>query len=112
MFLLLFYWIFFFKGRSIVVDWAIPKNKYETIHTSQKNEENNSVKEEAGVDAIKEEEAEIKEEIFSDDQDDTEEPSKTVEDYLSLDTTKVENENLVDFEAEDFKCVFSLYIYF
>lgn len=96
---------FIFKGRSIVVDWAIPKNKYETIHTSKVNEDNNSVKIEADVDTIKEEEPEIKEEILSDDQDDTEEPSKTVEDYLSLDTTKIENENLVDFETEDLECV-------
>lgn len=91
----------FLKGRSIVVDWAIPKNKYETIHTSKK--ENSVVKEESVI-QIKEEEQEVKEEFLSDDdQYVKKEPSKTIEDYLSLDTTKIENDNLVDFETTHFE---------
>lgn len=84
-----------FKGRSIVVDWAIPKNKYETIHTTKEKEENVSVKEEHV-----EEPEEIKEDL-SYDQDNIEEPSKTAEDYLTLDTIKDEYDNLVDFETTD-----------
>lgn len=88
----------FFKGRSIVVDWAIPKNKYETIHSSnpKENKESDLVKIKEDVE-IKEE---FKEEILSDDQDDIEEPSKTIEDYLSLDT-KNEDDNFVDFETTE-----------
>lgn len=92
----------FLKGRSIVVDWAIPKCKYESIHTSNENEENNLVKEETSTE-IKNEEQEIKEEILSDDQDDVEKSSKTVEDYLAQDSVKLEEDNLVNFENTDFE---------
>lgn len=84
-----------FGGRSIVVDWAIPKNKYETIHTTKEKEENISVKEEHIED-----QEEIKEDL-SNDQDNIEEPSKFDEDYLTLDTIKDEDDNLVDFETTD-----------
>lgn len=91
----------FLKGRSIVVDWAIPKNKYETIHTNNKNEENNTIKEENSAVDVKVEN-EIKEEVLSDNQEYTEEkPLMTLDDYLTLDITKIENENLVDFETTD-----------
>lgn len=96
----------FLKGRSIVVDWAIPKNKYENIHTTNEKEVNNSVKEET-KEVVEEE---IKEEILSDDQNDEEEPSKTIEDYLSLDTTKHEDENYVDFETTSFEYVIHLLV--
>jgi len=92
-----------FFGRSIVVDWAIPKTKYETIHSTNQNEENSSIKEENLAVDVKVEK-EIKEEVLSDDQDDTEEkPSKTLEDYLTLDTTKIKDEKLVDFETTDYE---------
>ncbi|XP_026822710.1 RNA-binding protein 28 [Rhopalosiphum maidis] len=88
-----------FGGRSIVVDWAIPKNKYETIHTTKEKEENISIKEE-NVEAIVEDQEEIKE-VLSDDQNNIEK-SKTVEDYLTLDTIKEEcDNNFVDFETTD-----------
>ncbi|KAL4141637.1 hypothetical protein QTP88_004242 [Uroleucon formosanum] len=90
-----------FGGRSIVVDWAIPKNKYETIHTTKEKEENISVKEENI--SVKEENVECQEEIredLSNDQDNIE-LSKTAEDYLTLDTIKDEYDNLVDFETTD-----------
>ncbi|XP_025195373.1 RNA-binding protein 28 [Melanaphis sacchari] len=86
-----------FGGRSIVVDWAIPKNKYETIHTTREKEENISVKEE-NVEPI-ENQKEIKE-VLSDDQNNEEKP-KNVEDYLTLDTLKEESDNFVDFETTD-----------
>jgi len=88
------------KGRSIIVDWAIPKNKYETIHTTNENVENNPIKEEKITTEVKEQE--IKEEVLSD-QDITEKPSKTIEDYLTLDKTKIEDDNLVDFEIADYE---------
>jgi len=88
-----------FGGRSIVVDWAIPKNKYETIHTTKEKEENISIKEE-NVEAIVEDQGEIKE-VLSDDLNNIEKP-KTVEDYLTLDTIKEEcDDNFVDFETTD-----------
>lgn len=40
-------------------------------------------------------------EILSDDQENIEKPSKTIDDYLALDTTKFEDDNLVDFETTD-----------
>ncbi|CAH1721422.1 unnamed protein product [Aphis gossypii] len=88
-----------FGGRSIVVDWAIPKNKYETIHTNKEKEENISVKEENVEAVIEEDKTEIKEDS-SDDQNNLEKP-KTVEDYLTLETIKDECENFVDFETKD-----------
>jgi len=91
-----------------VVDWAIPKNKYETIHTTKVKEENISVKEENVEEAIVEDQEEIKEDL-SNDQDNIEEPSKTVEDYLTLDTIKDEDDDLVDFETTDIECVIHLY---
>lgn len=87
-----------FGGRSIVVDWAIPKNKYETIHTNKEKEENISIKEE-NVEAVNKDQTEIKEDS-SDDQNNIEKP-KTVEDYLTLDTIKDECDNFVDFETKD-----------
>lgn len=88
----------YFQGRSIVVDWAIPKNKYETIHTSKENEGDSKVKEEIIVET--KEQKEIKE-VLSDDQDSIKEPSKTIEDYLTFDTTKDEDDNIVDLETTD-----------
>lgn len=88
------------QGRSIVVDWAIPKNKYETIHTHKENDEDTKVKEEMIVE-IKEEHQEIKEEVLSDDQDSIKGSSKTIEDYLTLDTIKDEDDNVVDIETTD-----------
>ncbi|KAE9536000.1 hypothetical protein AGLY_007901 [Aphis glycines] len=88
-----------FGGRSIVVDWAIPKNKYETIHTNKEKEENISVKEENVEAVIEEDKTEIKEDS-SDDQNNIEKP-KTVEDYLTLETIKDECDSFVDFETKD-----------
>lgn len=90
----------FLKGRSIVVDWAIPKNKYETIHNPK--EENSAVKEELVIDSI-EKKQEIKQEVLLDDDQVVKEPSKTIEDYLALEITKPEDDNLVDFENTDFE---------
>lgn len=88
-------------GRSIVVDWAIPKNKYESIHTPKENKEDSSIKEELDVEIKNEKE--IKNEVLSDDEEDIEKPSKTIEDYLTLDTTKIEDDHLVDFETTNFE---------
>lgn len=90
----------FYSGRSIVVDWAIPKNKYETIHTKE-NGENTTLKEEVAVENTKEED--IKEEVLSDVEKDVEDTSKTIDDYLTLDTTKIEDDNFVDFETTGFE---------
>ncbi|XP_050520882.1 RNA-binding protein 28 [Daktulosphaira vitifoliae] len=84
-----------FCGRSIVVDWAIPKNKYETIHAPK--EEN--------IEYVKEEK-EIKEEIMSDYENeeikDKVKTSKTIDDYLSLDTSNdIKEEQLIDFEKSN-----------
>jgi len=88
-----------FQGRSIVVDWAIPKNKYETIHTPKENGGDTKVKEEIIVETKKHKE--IKEEVLSDDQNSIKEFSKTIEDYLTLDTIKDEDDNIVDLETAD-----------
>lgn len=90
----------FYIGRSIVVDWAIPKNKYETIHTPKENEENTTVKEDITVENEKED---VKEEILSDIEENIDDTSKTIDDYLTLDMTKNENENFVDFETTGVK---------
>ncbi|XP_050441628.1 RNA-binding protein 28 [Adelges cooleyi] len=85
-----------FLGRSIVVDWAIPKCKYETIHKPAV-EAKNTIKEEV----------EIKEETLSSDDNDDEKKeeihkSKTLEDYLAIEPQNdVKEENLVDFEEGD-----------
>lgn len=97
---LIIYFLIFSKGRSIVVDWAIPKNKYETIHTPKENEENTTVKEEITEDNKKYED--IKEEVLSDDVEENKgDTSKTIDDYLDFDTTKNEDDNYVDFETTD-----------
>ncbi|XP_025406417.1 RNA-binding protein 28 [Sipha flava] len=85
-----------FFGRSIVVDWAIPKNKYETIHTSKENEEIATVKEDI---ALENKNEDIKEEVVSDVEENIDDTSKTIDDYLTLDSTKNEDDNFVDFET-------------
>lgn len=87
----------YFKGRSIIVDWAIPKNKYETIHTPKENQGNN-VKEET-AEKTENKQEDIKEEVLSDDQNSINEFSKTAEDYLTLDTLKNEDDNYIDFNT-------------
>lgn len=53
---------------------------------------------------MKDDEQEVKEEVLSDDdQVDKKEPSKTIDDYLALDTIKIEDDNLVDFETTNFE---------
>jgi hypothetical protein len=85
-----------YLGRSIVVDWAIPKNKYETIHTSKENEEIATVKEDI---ALENKNEDIKEEVVSDVEENIDDTSKTIDDYLTLDSTKNEDDNFVDFET-------------